>query len=142
MKMTYAEAAREALAEMMREDPTVWAVGEDLGRGGVFGQYKGLREEFGADRISDAPIHPGGADFRLMDRRVVDRLLSCGDRRPFYRGLIGWTGGRVETLEYEEPARAAGESKYSVLRMLACTSSAPMKVNELDTVKSRQAAKR
>lgn len=60
MKMTYAEAAREALAEMMREDPTVWAVGEDLGRGGVFGQYKGLREEFGADRISDAPISEAG----------------------------------------------------------------------------------
>ncbi|MEO1613445.1 MAG: alpha-ketoacid dehydrogenase subunit beta, partial [Pseudomonadota bacterium] len=60
MKMTYAEAAREALAEAMREDPTVWAVGEDLGRGGVFGQYKGLREEFGADRISDAPISEAG----------------------------------------------------------------------------------
>ena len=40
----------------MRRDPTVWAVGEDLGRGGVFGQYKGLVEEFGPERISDAPI--------------------------------------------------------------------------------------
>jgi pyruvate dehydrogenase E1 component beta subunit len=40
----------------MRRDPLVWAVGEDLGRGGVFGQYKGLVDEFGADRISDAPI--------------------------------------------------------------------------------------
>lgn len=60
MKMTYAEAARDALAEAMRADPTVWAVGEDLGRGGVFGQYKGLREEFGEDRISDAPISEAG----------------------------------------------------------------------------------
>ena len=34
----------------------MWAVGEDLGRGGVFGQYKGLVEEFGPERISDAPI--------------------------------------------------------------------------------------
>jgi pyruvate dehydrogenase E1 component beta subunit len=54
--MTYAEAARTALAEAMRADPTVWCVGEDLGRGGVFQQYKGLREEFGPDRVSDAPI--------------------------------------------------------------------------------------
>jgi pyruvate dehydrogenase E1 component beta subunit len=54
--MTYAEASRTAIAEEMRRDPTVWAVGEDLGRGGVFGQYKGLVEEFGAERISDAPI--------------------------------------------------------------------------------------
>jgi acetoin:2,6-dichlorophenolindophenol oxidoreductase subunit beta len=54
--MTYIEASRLALAEEMRRDPTVWAVGEDLGRGGVFGQYKGLVDEFGSDRISDAPI--------------------------------------------------------------------------------------
>jgi pyruvate dehydrogenase E1 component beta subunit len=54
--MSYAEAAKAALAEEMRRDPLVWAIGEDLGRGGVFGQYKGLVEEFGADRISDAPI--------------------------------------------------------------------------------------
>ena len=54
--MSYAEAAKVALAEEMRRDPLVWAIGEDLGRGGVFGQYKGLVEEFGADRISDAPI--------------------------------------------------------------------------------------
>ncbi|HEX8165622.1 MAG TPA: alpha-ketoacid dehydrogenase subunit beta [Beijerinckiaceae bacterium] len=54
--ITYAEASRAAIAEEMRRDPTVWAVGEDLGRGGVFGQYKGLVEEFGAERISDAPI--------------------------------------------------------------------------------------
>ena len=54
--ITYIEASRLALAEEMRRDPMVWAVGEDLGRGGVFGQYKGLVDVFGADRISDAPI--------------------------------------------------------------------------------------
>ena len=54
--MTYAEAGKTALAEEMRRDPLVWAVGEDLGRGGVFGQYAGLIDEFGPDRISDAPI--------------------------------------------------------------------------------------
>jgi pyruvate/2-oxoglutarate/acetoin dehydrogenase E1 component len=54
--VSYLEAGRDALAEEMRRDPLVWAVGEDLGRGGVFGQYKGLVEEFGPERISDAPI--------------------------------------------------------------------------------------
>ena len=56
VKMTYAEAAKLALAEEMRRDPLVWAIGEDLGRGGVFGQYWGLLDEFGPERISDAPI--------------------------------------------------------------------------------------
>ncbi|MDF0498894.1 alpha-ketoacid dehydrogenase subunit beta [Bradyrhizobium yuanmingense] len=55
-KMSYFDAGRLALEEEMRRDATVWAVGEDLGRGGVFGQYRGLAEMFGSDRISDAPI--------------------------------------------------------------------------------------
>ena len=54
--MTYMEASRQALIEEMRRDANVWAVGEDLGRGGVFGQYRGLLEEFGPQRIADAPI--------------------------------------------------------------------------------------
>lgn len=54
--MTYLDASRMALAEEMRRDPSVWAIGEDLGRGGVFGQYRGLVDEFGPERISDAPI--------------------------------------------------------------------------------------
>ncbi|MGE0718077.1 MAG: alpha-ketoacid dehydrogenase subunit beta [Alphaproteobacteria bacterium] len=54
--LTYMEASRTALAEEMRRDGRVWALGEDLGRGGVFGQYRGLAEEFGDARIADTPI--------------------------------------------------------------------------------------
>ncbi|MDH3714749.1 MAG: alpha-ketoacid dehydrogenase subunit beta [Gammaproteobacteria bacterium] len=54
--MTYLEAGKQALASAMRNDPMVWCVGEDLGRGGVFGQYRGLQEEFGPRRVADAPI--------------------------------------------------------------------------------------
>lgn len=55
-EMTYLEAARLALAEELRRDESVWALGQDLGRGGVFGQYAGLAEEFGSVRIADTPI--------------------------------------------------------------------------------------
>lgn len=54
--MTYKDASKLALAEEMRRDPTVWALGEDVGDGGVFGQYLGLRDEFGANRIVSTPI--------------------------------------------------------------------------------------
>ena len=88
--MTYAQAAREALARSMREDPRIWAVGEDLGRGGVFQQYKGLREEFGPDRISDAPISEAaimGAAFGaalvgtrpVVEMRFADFALCATD---------------------------------------------------------------
>ena len=56
-QMTYAEAALLGLAEEMRRDPLVWALGEDLGpEGGVAGQYRGLQAEFGPERIVDTPI--------------------------------------------------------------------------------------
>jgi acetoin:2,6-dichlorophenolindophenol oxidoreductase subunit beta len=55
-EMSYLEAGKLALVQEMRRDPNVWALGEDLGRGGVFGQYKGLVEEFGPARILDTPI--------------------------------------------------------------------------------------
>lgn len=54
--MTYKEASRLALAEEMRRDPTVWTLGEDVGDGGVFGQYLGLRDEFGPARVVSTPI--------------------------------------------------------------------------------------
>jgi len=55
-EMTYSDAAKQAVIEEMHRDPTVWALGEDLGRGGVFGQYRGLIDEFGPDRVADTPI--------------------------------------------------------------------------------------
>ena len=54
--MTYAEAGAAALAAAMRDDPRIVALGEDLGRGGIFGQYNGLLAEFGAERVIDTPI--------------------------------------------------------------------------------------
>jgi pyruvate dehydrogenase E1 component beta subunit len=53
---TYLNAGRRAVFEEMQRDPSVWALGEDLGRGGVFGQYSGLQDTFGSDRIADTPI--------------------------------------------------------------------------------------
>jgi len=55
-QISYLEAGRRALAEELARDPLVWALGEDLGRGGVFGQYRGLAEQFGAARVTDTPI--------------------------------------------------------------------------------------
>jgi pyruvate/2-oxoglutarate/acetoin dehydrogenase E1 component len=59
-KLTIAEALREAIAEEMRRDETIFLIGEDIGIpggfGGAFGVYLGLPEEFGRERIVDTPI--------------------------------------------------------------------------------------
>jgi pyruvate dehydrogenase E1 component beta subunit len=60
-EITYVEAVREALAQKMREDPTVFLIGEDVGvYGGAFGASAGLIEEFGAERVIDTPISEAG----------------------------------------------------------------------------------
>ena len=88
--MTYAQAACLALQEAMRADPTVVALGEDLGRGGVFGQYRGLPQEFGPERIIDTPISEAnimGAAVGMalaglkpvVEMRVIDFALCAMD---------------------------------------------------------------
>ena len=54
--MTYSEAAHAAVSEAMRADPGVVILGEDVGRGGVFAQYRGLQQAFGPARVIDTPI--------------------------------------------------------------------------------------
>ena len=44
--LSYAQAGALALQQAMQADATVVALGEDLGRGGVFGQYRGLQQQF------------------------------------------------------------------------------------------------
>ncbi len=57
-EITYRDALREALREEMRRDPSVFLLGEDIGRfwGGAFKVTDGLAEEFGDDRVRDTPI--------------------------------------------------------------------------------------
>lgn len=55
-QITFAQATLEAMTEEMRRDENIFVMGEDIARqGGVFGQFKGLSDEFG-DRIMDTPI--------------------------------------------------------------------------------------
>jgi len=57
-QITYREALREALREEMSRDPSVFLLGEDIGRhwGGAFKVTEGLAEEFGDERVRDTPI--------------------------------------------------------------------------------------
>ncbi|UCE31595.1 MAG: alpha-ketoacid dehydrogenase subunit beta [Burkholderiales bacterium] len=88
--MSYAGAAAAGLAAAMSADPTVVAIGEDLGRGGIFGQYRGLIETFGPERVIDTPISEAtivGAAVGMaltglkpvVELRVIDFALCAMD---------------------------------------------------------------
>jgi pyruvate/2-oxoglutarate/acetoin dehydrogenase E1 component len=88
MVLSYAQAAVLALQHEMEADARVVVLGEDVGRGGIFGQYKGLQQQFGAERVIDTPISEAAimgagvgmalAGMRpVVEMRVVDFAL-CG----------------------------------------------------------------
>lgn len=56
-EITFSQATLEAMQEEMRRDNTVFVYGEDIARqGGIFGQFAGLPDEFGYERVIDTPI--------------------------------------------------------------------------------------
>lgn len=88
--VSYAQASVLALEHAMTADERIVAVGEDIGRGGIFGQYRGLLEHFGARRIIDSPISEAtivGASVGMaltglrpvVEMRVVDFALCAID---------------------------------------------------------------
>ncbi len=76
------------------------------------------------NRIGDTKILPGGADFRLMSRGVVDGLKQMREYNRFLRGMVAWMGFRQVILPYTPPPRLGGQSKYTLKKMLNLASSA------------------
>jgi dolichol-phosphate mannosyltransferase len=68
--------------------------------------------------LSETPVVSGAADYQLLDRAVVDAVLTFRDRYPFLRGLVGWLGFPVLRIEYTAPERHAGKSGYTLRKML------------------------
>lgn len=69
--------------------------------------------------LSDTTIPENVGDFRLMSRRVLDRLLSMPEQQRFIRGMIAWIGFKQEAFLYERDARFAGVTKYPFLKLIS-----------------------
>lgn len=66
------------------------------------------------NRYADYPVPADAGDFRLIDRRVRDILLSMDERVRYSRGLVAWIGFRQIGVPYEREGRASGRSKANV----------------------------
>lgn len=60
----------------------------------------------------------GGSDFQLLDRAVVDALLSMGERVRFFRGMAQWVGFRRKTIQFDVAERLAGTGRWSLGQLL------------------------
>lgn len=114
-KMTYREAGKRAVQQAMRNDPTVWCLGEDLGRGGVFGQYAGLEAEFGPDRICSTPI----SESAIMGAAVGAALAGA-------RPIVEMRFADFALCAVDELVNQAAKARY----MFGGQSKAPITVRE------------
>ena len=64
----------------------------------------------------EIPIDTG--DFRLIDRKVCEELKSLTEKNRYVRGLVSWVGFKQTVIEYERDERLAGETKYSINKMI------------------------
>jgi glycosyltransferase involved in cell wall biosynthesis len=104
-----------------------WAAGADVvhtRRQLPPGARRGWKERTGnrfyrlMNSVSRVPVIPSGADFRLLDRRVVDAFNGLEEHFVFVRGLVPWLGFAESVVEYEVGRRFAGRTKYRLMPML------------------------
>jgi len=68
--------------------------------------------------ISQVDIVPGGSDFRLIDRKVLETFMLFREHDRFIRGMMGDIGYKRTTIKFVAPPRYAGKSKFSPRKML------------------------
>jgi glycosyltransferase involved in cell wall biosynthesis len=69
-------------------------------------------------KLSSIELAENAGDFRLMDRRALDALLAMRERSRYLRGMTVWVGFTQAAIHYERDARHAGETKYTLRKML------------------------
>jgi dolichol-phosphate mannosyltransferase len=69
-------------------------------------------------RITSVQIPRDTGDFRLLDRRVVETLVTMREHHRFMRGLSVWVGFRQEAVPYDRHERFAGATKYPLRKMI------------------------
>jgi polyisoprenyl-phosphate glycosyltransferase len=69
-------------------------------------------------KLSSIELQEDAGDFRLIDQRALEALLSMRERNRYLRGMTVWVGFTQSAVPYERDARYAGETKYTLRKML------------------------
>lgn len=68
--------------------------------------------------LSDVKLEPGAADFRLIDRKVLNVINSMPEHSFFIRGVIPWLGFQSSAIEYQPGERHSGQTQYTLKKMM------------------------
>lgn len=69
------------------------------------------------NKISETYIDDGAQDYRIMNRNVIDSILSMKENIRFTKGIFSWVGFNVKWFPHENRERAAGDTKWSVTKL-------------------------
>jgi dolichol-phosphate mannosyltransferase len=69
-------------------------------------------------KLAQVELEANAGDYRLLDRRPLDALRAMRERNRFLRGMTVWVGYRQASVAYDRDPRYAGETKYTIPRML------------------------
>ncbi len=69
------------------------------------------------NKISETYIDDGAQDYRIMNRKVVDAILSMQESIRFTKGIFSWVGFNTKWFPHENRERAAGETKWSISKL-------------------------
>jgi glycosyltransferase involved in cell wall biosynthesis len=70
------------------------------------------------DKLAQVELQHNSGDFRLLDRRALNALLAMRERNRFLRGMTVWVGYTQAAVPYHRDPRYAGETKYTLSKML------------------------
>ncbi len=110
----------EKLAEMVKAwEEGAWIVEgikEDRGRENLLHRkaariFYRIMTRFSGHAMADT------SDFKLLDRKAIDAILSMPERNMFFRATTGWLGGPTATVTYQVAEREAGRSKWSPIAL-------------------------
>ena len=69
-------------------------------------------------KLSHIEIADGARDYRLMNRAMVDSILSVSEYNRFSKGIFAWVGYDTKWLEFQNVERSAGETKWSFWKLV------------------------
>lgn len=67
--------------------------------------------------MTRSPIPYNAGDYRLLDRKVINAILSLRENNIFMKGIFGWTGFKSVGIKYTRQKRVAGESKWNYWKL-------------------------
>ena len=118
------EVIQQLVGDWKLGSDVVYAQRRDRKGDGVFKRWSASAFYKIIEWLSETHLPRNVGDFRLMDRRIVDLIVQTEERSLYLRGLVSWVGFKQTAVVFDRDPRFAGETKYSLTKMINLASDA------------------